>query len=714
MNEIRHKIIIRFTLVFLIMVVFFVVIIIHIILIQTTERDELMQLAEKQKISDILIRPKRGNIYSSEGRLLASSIPMYAVFMDTRVDALRKNEGRLFWNHVDSLSIALASFFNDRTPAEYKRLLVNGYKRYEGALRIYPHRITYSQMRELRTLPLFRLGRTRSGLITTEFVRRVKPFGSLASRTIGNVFADESKGGNSGLEGSFDEVLVGTPGKSVRQKIANRFIETPIVLPINGMDVISTIDVDYQEIAENALRDTIGLLGAKSGCVVVMEVKTGKIKAIVNLELHEPTGNYIESENHVLRDRIEPGSTFKIASLMAVLDDGKVKISDTFDTKNGILRVANRVMRDHNYHKGGYGVLRVDEIIHASSNVGTTLMVQRAFGGRSKDFIEKLYDYRLNDSLPLQMKGIATPWIKHPVKNRRNWYATSLAWISIGYETKIPLIYMLTFYNAIANGGTMMKPLFVTEIKRDHEVVQSFDPVVLKEQISKPSTIEQVKEVMLGVVEGHYGTARAVQSDIVRIAGKTGTAQVSQGELGYSAGRMKHNVTFCGFFPYENPQYTCIVFLHAPNGLPSGGRMAGAIFKKIAEGITIHNGHRTPVKFAQQVNSLHARNLPNVKDGNYRALRSVANRFNIPIHGNVEGWANKVDAHKSNRIELETFKITEGKVPDITGMGAKDAVFLLGNLGMDVRIQGRGRVVAQSQPPGKKLVYGSVIELKME
>ena len=713
MADKRKNIVLRFGIVYILMALMFVAVIAKILYIQIVEKDKLMEVAAKQKISDIIIRPKRGNVFASDGRLLASSIPTYYVYMDTRVPALRDNNGDLFYSKLDSLSTALSEFFGDKSAADYKLMLKKGYEEKRAELRLYPKRITYSQLKDLRQLPLFRLGRYKSGLLTKEYVRRVKPFGSLASRTIGDVYPDEVKGGRSGLEGSFDEVLVGTPGVSVRQKVANRYIETPEVPPVDGLDIYTTLDIEIQDIAEKALRDTIAQLGAQSATVVVMEVKTGEIKAMVNLDLHPVSGNYYEGENHALRDQTEPGSTFKIATLMAVLDEGKVKLTDKFDTGNGVYPVANRLMKDHNYHKGGYGVLQVDEIIQASSNVGTTKMVQKAFGNNEAAYVEKLWSFGLNDSLPVQMKGIAKPRIKHPKKNKDEWYGTTLAWMSIGYETAIPPIYTLTFYNAIANGGTMVKPLFVKYIKRNEEIVQTFEPEVLRQQICKPSTIAGVHEAMLGVLEGKYATAKPVRSKIVRIAGKTGTAQISQGLHGYKAGQTRYNVSFCGYFPADNPQFSCIVFITAPQGMPSGGRMAGPIFRKVAEGISTLRTQSAPQTLIVNDSTRVFNPLPKVKAGNSAALRTVFKEMNIPASGTLKGWVKPHD-ESAKAVIVENMVFSKNSIPDVSGMGARDAVYLLGNLGLEVRIIGRGRVVAQTPKAGVKLVPGTVVELNLQ
>lgn len=713
MPDKRKNIVLRFGIIYIIISILFVLVIYKIIQIQFIERDEWMALAQKQKITDIIVKPKRGNIYASDGRLLASSIPTYYLYMDLRVPALHQKNGQLFHENIDSLSIALSGYFGDRSVREYKNMISKAYREGKGSMLVYPKRVSYSQLLDIRKMPLFRLGRIRSGLYTREFVRRVKPFGSLASRTIGDVYPDESKGGRSGLEGSFDDVLVGVPGVSTRQKVANKYMETVEVEPVDGLDVYTTIDIELQDIAEKALRDTIGALGARSGCAVVMEVKTGEIKAIVNLDLDEASGNYYEGVNHALSDQVEPGSTFKIASLMAVLDEGKVKIDDVFDTGNGQLKIANRIMKDHNHHRGGYGLLTVEQIIQASSNVGTSLMVMKSFGDKPEAYIERLYDFRLNDSLPLQMKGIGRSWIKHPKKDKNVWYKTSLAWISIGYETKMPPIYTLTFFNAIANNGTMVNPLFVKSVRRNAELVKSYDTQVLKQSICKPSTLESVQRAMLGVVEGSHATAKTVRSNIVRIAGKTGTAQISQGSLGYRTGQTKHNVSFCGYFPADNPLYSCIVVLTAPSGLPSGGRMAGSVFKKIAEGTMIVKSRHTPELIAADTTRKVPHTLPELKSGYSASLQKVLTAMSIPSKGTESAWV-KADETESSDLKLDTYQITKGRVPDVTGMAAKDAFYLLGNLGLDVRIEGRGRVVAQSIKSGTRLGQGEIIELKLE
>jgi len=713
MPDKRKNIVVRFGIVYFIISILFLLVIYKIVQIQFFERNEWMKLAEKQKISDITVRPKRGNIFASDGRLLASSIPTYYVYMDLRVPALNKDDGKLFYENLDSLSLSLSNFFGDKSKVQYRNILLKAFREQDGNLLLHPKRISYAQLKELRKLPLYRLGRNRSGLFTREFVRRVKPFGSLASRTIGDVYADEVKGGRSGIEGSFNEQLLGIPGVSTRQKVANKYIETVEVEPIDGLDVYTTLDIEIQDIAEKALRDTIGALGAKSGCIVVMEVQTGEVKAMVNLDYDEKSESYYEGKNHALTDRIEPGSTFKVASLIAVLDEGKVKINDVVDVGNGVLPIANRLMKDHNYHRGGYGRLHVNEIIQASSNVGVSKIVMKSFADNPEKYIEKLYDLRLNDLLPLQMKGVAKPWIKHPKKDKNEWYKTSLAWISIGYESKIPPIYTLTLFNAIANDGKMVKPLFVKAVKRNEEIVQAYETEVLKQSICKPQTLKEVQQTLKEVVDGKFATAKTAQSTIVRIAGKTGTAQISQGGLGYRTGQTRHNVSFCGYFPADNPQYSAIVVLTAPQGAPSGGRMAGSIFKKVAERTMLLKSSWSPDRIANDSVRKHPY-LPEIKSGNAFALKKVIQELALPVDNpELRGWV-KQASNEGNLLSLDTYKIQKGLVPDVSGMGVKDAFYMLGMLGLDVRVKGSGKVIAQSLEPGTRLKEGSIIELELQ
>lgn len=683
----------------------------RIIIIQFVEHDKWMALAAKNIKTNIIVRPNRGNIYACDGRLMASSMPTYYVYMDTRVPALHEKNGILFKNNIDSLSIYLSSFFHDKTPTDYKRILSKAYQKGEDELQLAPNRISYSQLKLLKTLPLFRLGRNKSGLITKEYFKRVRPFGSLASRTIGDIYADESKGGKNGLEMSFNSSLKGTPGLSVRQKVANSYMEDVQVEPIDGLDVNTTIDVDFQDIAEKALLDGVKQFDAAVGYAILMEVQSGEVKAIVNMQRNKD-GSYTENRNGAVSDMVEPGSTFKVASLMAAIDDGRVKITDTINTYNGQFKFGNRTMTDHNENHGGYHKITVAQAIYGSSNIGISRAIVKAYGSNPAEFVDKLYAMKLNEKMNLEIPGTAAPFIRHPNDKSHEWSNTTLPWMAVGYETQIPPIYTLAFYNAIANDGKLIKPFFVKSISKNGQIIKQFSTEVINPAICKPSTLRDIRFTLLGVVEDKMGTAQCVKSKYVRIAGKSGTAQISQGKEGYKVGGTKHMVSFCGYFPYENPRYTCIVIMREPGiGYASGGTMTGSVFKNIAERVMALNSNRKPSQV--ESDSIDDGNLiPNSKDGYYGAIQTVMEVVHLPLAANSSDWVKTFVAEKQTQVK--PIAVYRNVVPNLEGMGAKDAVFILENMGLNVQVEGRGRVVAQNIKSGSVVHKGSSILINLE
>jgi cell division protein FtsI (penicillin-binding protein 3) len=605
----------------------------------------------------------------------------------------------------------LSRFFQDRSTGEYKRVISNAYQRGEGQFLLYPRRISYAQLKELRIFPLFRLGRNKSGLITQEYVQRVKPFGSLASRTIGDVYGDGEKGGKNGLELYFDKSLRGKPGAATRQKVANTYLETIEVEANAGMDIITTIDIDAQDIAEKSLLDGLQQFQAKSGYAVLMEVESGEVKAIVNMQ-RNADGSYSENQNGAVSDQMEPGSTFKTMSLMAALDDGKVKLSDTVDTKDGIYRFANRDMRDHNYKgKGVSGFHRISlaEALHCSSNIGISRAIVEAYGDNPSKFVDKLYSMKLNEAMNIEIPGAAAPKIRHPKDKNSYWSHTTLPWMSIGYEVQIPPIYTLAFYNAIANNGKLIRPFFVKSIHDNGYEVKQFKTEIINRSICSSSTLKQIQEALLGVVEGKLGTAKNVKSPYFQIAGKTGTAQISAGSSGYD--RSRHLVSFCGYFPAGNPQYTCIVVIKEPQGYPSGGLMAGSVFKNIAENVFALKSKINPVEFKEtfaEEGTQHFR----IKKGYYKSTERAISKFDLKITGESAEWITTSTADDGS-ISVKPMTQIQGLVPDVTGMGAKDAVYLLEKSGLRVNLSGRGKVVSQSMSPGVFVEKGRTVMLEL-
>ncbi len=711
MTDKRSNIVLRFGIVYTLICLSFLMVLYRIVKIQFVEHDQWMAVAAKNVKTNIVVKPTRGNIYACDGRLMASSIPTYYVYMDLRVPALHDNYGILFKSNIDSLSIYLSSFFKDKTPSDYKSLLTRAYQTGEDEFQLSQKRISYSQLKQLRTLPLFRLGRNKSGLITKEYFRRVRPFGSLAQRTIGDIFADESKGGKNGIELSFNSSLIGTPGISTRQKVANNYMETIQVEPIDGMDINSTIDIDLQDIAEKALVDGVTEFDAAVGYAILMEVHTGAIKAIVNMQKNK-NGTYSENRNGAVSDMVEPGSTFKVASVMAALDDGKVKMSDTINTFNGQYMFGNRTMTDHNANHGGFHKITLAQAIYGSSNIGVSREIVKAYGKNPGAFVDKLYAMKLNEKLNLEIPGTASPNIRHPNDKSHTWSPTTLPWMSVGYETQIPPIYTLTFYNAIANNGIMVKPVFVKSISKNGQIVKEFKTEIINPAICKPSTLSEIRSALLGVLEDKLGTAQNVRSKYVRIAGKSGTAQISQGKGGYKTGVTKHQVAFCGYFPYEKPLYTCIVVMREPaKGYPSGGHMSGSVFKNIAERVMALNSNRKPSHI--DTDSVEDKDLcPMIKVGYYKAIQRVMNELNVPLASASTDWVKTFANEKQTMVEPIT--VSNKVVPNLQGMGAKDAVFILENMGLNVQVQGRGKVISQNMKPGTFAKKGSSVMINLQ
>lgn len=710
MPEAGRNIIGRFAAVYLLIIILLIAVIYNIVKIQTVERTHWLSLGSKNDKKDIIVKPNRGNIYSADGRLMASSIPTYYVYMDLRVPALHEKEGKLFKNNVDSLSESLANYFKEKTKNQYKQELEQAYRKGTSEYQFYTGKISYAQLIDIKKFPLLRLGRNKSGLLTKEMLQRVKPFTTLASRTIGDIYADEEKGGKNGLELAFDSILRGTAGVSSRQKVANRWEEIVGVPPIDGMDITTTIDVNLQDIAEKALLDKLKEIEAQTGYAILMEAKTGEIKAIVNMQRNSD-GTYSENRNGVVSDKVEPGSVFKVMSLMAVLDDGKAKLSDVIETNNGKWEIANSIMKDHNVERGGYGTITLEHAINASSNIGVSRTIMNAYGDNPRKFVEKLYRMKINEPFNLYIPGTAIPNIRYP--NEKNWSKTTLAWMSIGYETQIPPIYTVAYFNSIANNGRYLEPLFVKSISRNGQIIKTFSARVINEQICKPSTLKDVKQALLGVVEDEkYATGKLVRSQYVRIGGKTGTAQISKGKGGYKSGGTSHQVSFCGIFPFDNPQYTCLVVFREPGkGAASGGGMAGPVVKNIAERVIALKAYNS-VETAPVDSNFMDIKIPHVKSGRFDALKSTMGFLDQQFKGNPSKWI--TTSCDGKQVVTNPMGINFSQVPDVSGMGAKDAVYLCQKLGMKVSCLGFGKVQSQSIAAGSSFIKGQNIILNFQ
>ncbi|MBB3187431.1 penicillin-binding protein [Microbacter margulisiae] len=711
MNENRRDILIRFGIVYFIIVMIFIAIIVKIVIIQTTQRPMWMKLAASLTQPDRVAPATRGNIYSEDGQLFASTMPEYHLVMDMRTqalhDTLRHHKTSLFYEKVDSLCRHLAAKFGDKSVQAYKMALVNAYKKRDPRFSVYPDLISYSDLKEVLQFPLFNLGRLRSGLIEDVYARRIRPFGDIGSRTIGGIYGDESMGGKNGIELAFDTLLRGKPGLYSRQRIAGSWENVVVVPPENGADIITTLNANIQDITENALRKELIKTDAKEGCAIVMETKTGEIKAVANLT-QQKDSTYAEARNEAFADETEPGSTFKVASIMAALDQGLISPNDTINTGNGVYDFFGTKMHDWNEDHGGFHKITVAQAVWYSSNIGVSRTIYNAYKNNPAAFVDKLYEMKLNQPIHFHIPGAGIPIIKHPDEKNTHWSLTTLPWMSIGYEVQIPPIYTLTFYNAIANNGKMIRPFLVKAIEKKGKVVQTFSTSTIKDQICKPSTLSIIKSMLLGVVE--HGTGANLQSPYVQIAGKSGTAQISKGASGYKTDGVEYQVSFCGYFPATDPQYTVICVIRKPKiGYASGGLMAGAVVKEIALLVNASKITLTP----NSLPSTGEDKIPMIKSGDYNDVKTVLSRMSINFLGDKNQFPWITATADSNYVTIHSMAIPQNGVPNVISMGAKDAVYLLGNAGLNVQLVGCGKVISQSLPPNSALQKGATIVLTL-
>lgn len=708
----KRNIMTRFFLIVVLFATVGVCIVIKGAIIMFKERGYWNEVADRFVKENVLVDPNRGNILSADGKLLASSLPEYTLYMDFMVsdpDEKRKakeqaKKDSLFNLNLNDLCEGLHRIFPDRSAAAFKQHLQNGRTRKSRYYRIYPRRVSYIQYKEVQKLPFFNLGKNRSGLQGVASNNRKRPFGSLAQRTIGDVYADTALGAKNGIELAFDTLLKGKKGVTHRQKVMNKYLNITDIEPVDGADIISTIDVDMQDICEKALVDKLYELNAMVGVAVLMEVKTGEVKAIVNMSKGND-GKYYEMRNNAISDMMEPGSTFKTASIMVALEDGKVEPDTEVDTGNGVKMMHGRPMKDHNWNRGGYGVIDVTKILEVSSNVGVSAIIDKYYYDNPQKFVDGLKRLGITEPLHLQIAGEGKPNIKGP--KERYFAKTTLPWMSIGYETQVPPLNILTFYNAIANDGVMVRPKFVKAAVKDGQIVREYPTEIIREKIASESTLEKIRVILEKVVS--EGLAKPAGSKQFAVAGKTGTAQISQGAAGYTAGGRKYLVSFCGYFPADAPKYSLIVSIQKP-GLPaSGGQMAGSVFSKIAERVFAKN-LSYEMKNAVDSTSVF---IPDVKSGDLAETTYVLNKLNVHTEGKTskESWGHA--SEDSVGVKLEQQTLSAGIMPNVVGMGAKDAVYLLEKAGLRVNIAGIGKVTRQSIPSGNKFSKGQTVALQL-
>ena len=703
----QKKIMLRYSFIILLMVLVGIAIVIKAGVIMFAERQYWHDVADRFVKENVTVRPNRGNIISSDGQLMASSLPEYRIYMDFKAGGAVKDS--LLMLHLDSICDGLHQIFPDMSARKFKNHILKGRKKGSRNYLLYPKRISYIQYKEAKALPVFNMSKYRGGFHEQAFNQRKKPFGSLAMRTLGDMYSDVTLGAKNGLELSYDSILKGREGITHRQKVMNKYLNIVDIPPIDGCDIVTTIDVGMQDIAEKALVDKLKEINANVGVAILMEVKTGEVKAIVNMTKCND-GEYREIRNNAVSDMMEPGSTFKTASIMVALEDGKITPDQIVETGHGVYMMHGRPMRDHNWHRGGYGAIDVTKVLMVSSNIGVSRVIDENYHNQPEKFVEGLYKLGIATPLNLDIPGAAKkPNIRKP--NKDNWSKTALAWMSIGYETQVPPMNTLAFYNAIANNGVMVKPKFVKSIMKDGEVIEEIPTEVLNPAIASPKTIEQIQTILEKVVS--IGLGKPAGSKQFHVSGKTGTAQVSQGKGGYKSGTMHYLVSFCGYFPSEEPKYSCIVAIQK-SGLPaSGGLMAGSVFSKIAERVYAKHLAQDLLEARDSTAIL----IPNVKDGDIAAAQYVLDAINIEANGYDEGSEKPVwgqVSHSPESLTLTPKEVSEKKVPNVIGMGAKDAVYLLESIGLKVSITGMGKVRSQSIPAGNSIVKGKTILLRLK
>ncbi|MBP8849337.1 MAG: PASTA domain-containing protein [Breznakibacter sp.] len=700
--DIKKDMIWRIGLIYVLAVAGGLLIIARIIYLQAFESEIWAGQGNSQKSRSPIVHAKRGNILSSDGKPLACSVTSYKIYMDTKAGGLKDE---VFYGKIDSLAIQLSRVFGDKSAAAYKSSLVRARERGDRYYLVSPVRVNYHDYARIKEFPIFRLGANKGGFMPEKIEHRKLPFGSLASRTIGKIYGDDRSG--IGLELTYDDILRGEAGECSWRRIDGRWVAEETIAPERGYHVVSTIDTDIQDIAETALKRSLIDNEAENGVVIIMDVETGYVRAISNLHRSSP-GIYLEDNfNFAIGAATEPGSTFKLASLMAALEDGLISLTDKVDTKDGTYKFYDAVMRDS--HEGGYGKITIQQAFEYSSNVGISRVIFDKYNSSPRRFVDRISSFGLRDPLGIEIQGERAPMIKYPGGD--DWSGISLPWMSIGYEVKITPLQTLAFYNAIANNGRLMKPIFVEKFIDDDGIVQKeFGPITLNRAIASRETIKMAHQLCEGVVE--RGTASNIKSSRFKIAGKTGTAQIARGKEGYKDKdqRKSYQASFAGYFPAQNPKFSGIVMVYDPkSGAYSGNLLSATVFREIADKIYATKTPRDKGKDAKEPKG----NMPEVKGGLYDDVETALDELDIDYReGKVDGDYVGTNS-RSNIVDVVERDLKKGLVPNVKGWGAKDAVALLENAGMVVFIQGRGMVVSQSLNPGQKIIRGSKIVLRL-
>jgi cell division protein FtsI (penicillin-binding protein 3) len=700
---IRDEIVWRSGVVYFAIALLAAALLVRILILQYVQHGKWADMSEKYVFKTGEEQANRGDILTDDGRLLASSVPYYTIYMDTRSSGMSP---ATFSSGISGLSAGLARLLGERSSSGWKDLITDARRKGDRYLLI-KRKVDYETLKALKELPIFREGQYKGGMVAQAENRRVLPNNDLAARTIGYLNLG-NEGNEVGIEGSFDKVLAGRNGVVVRQRLTGgdwiNVENMNSVESVDGNDVVTTLDIDLQDVASSALLNQLRRNNANHGCAVLMEVETGDIKAIANLEVGSD-GDYHETYNYALGESTEPGSTFKLPVLMAALEDGVIDTGDVVDTGTGSVKFYDKIIKDTK--EGGNGKITVKQVFEKSSNVGTSKLIYEHYKDKPKDFVNRLYAMKLNEKLDLQLKGEGTPLIRYP--GDKLWSGLSLPMMSHGYEVQMTPLQILTFYNAVANDGKMVRPRFVTEVLRNGSVIKRYGTEVIINSIASRSTIRKAKKMMEGVVE--RGTAVNLNNPNYKIAGKTGTAQIAKGKSGYrqEAG-ISYQASFVGYFPAENPLYSCIVVVNAPsNGVYYGNIVAGSVFKEISDKVYA-------TRFFRDYKPENSDDLivaaPEIGNGSREDINEVLKNLRVRYRRTSDDdWV--ATRENGDTVSLAGIKLQKGLVPDVRGMSLRDAVYLLENSGLRVRYSGKGKVLRQSPEHGARYAAGSVVSLDL-
>ena len=693
--NIKNQLLVRVYLVGVVLLVIGLVIMSQTAKIQWMEGDRWLSQRDSQWVRLTKIVAERGDILSKDGQQLATSLTFFDIFMDPGKEVISDH---VFDENIDSLAYCLSRYVDpSKTPGghmQYLREMRDNGRRYVPI----KSNVSILELEKIRSFPIFDLGRHRGGLIVKRRVIRHRPYGKLGQRTVGYLKKDGSA--LVGIEGSFDEYLRGEEGVRVERKMipstwvpVHNFSD---IEPEKGEDLTTTIDVDLQDMVHQELSKSLQYHQAKSGCAILMKVQTGEILAISNLT--QGKDEYYEGYNYAVGTALEPGSTFKTMSMMAMMEDGELNLNDSIDLEKGNYEIHDRIMKDASFHE--LENVTIQKAFSMSSNVGIAKLIMEKFTGRETAFVNRLRRFGLDEICEVNIKGEGKPKIKRPEITTDNWSGTTLPWMSIGYELTLTPLQILAFYNGIANGGEVMRPKLIKNRMVNEKIIKAYKPEVLRYNIASDATLNRMKDLLNDVVQN--GTAESCKSDLISFAGKTGTAI-----LGYNdkVKKREYMASFAGYFPSENPEYSAIVVVYNPKEHGYyGSQVAAPVFKRIAEKTYESKVEiRETKQYAEKNKKAPVFNMGNTKD-----IEGLFNHMELPFDKQTRSsWAVTVPAADS--VAIKKREIVEEKVPNVVGMGLRDALFVLEKAGLNVMVRGNGKVLTQSLPPGAKSANRKIV-----